>query len=64
MSDLSDRLTEAAAAAIADVAPSLERDIRKVRPVTFELTLANAGRVIEAMASIERRARARREASP
>ena len=61
MSDLSARLTTAAAEAIADVAPMLEHDIRRVRAVQFELTLANAGQVVECTAWIERRPWVRRD---
>jgi hypothetical protein len=61
MSDLTDRLTAAAAAAIADVVPQLEAaDVRQVRALLFELTLANAGEVTEATCWIERTARVAR----
>ena len=58
-STLVERLTEAAAAAIADVAPMVEHDVRTVRSVQFELTLANASQVVEATAWIERKATVR-----
>ena len=61
MSDQVTRLTEAAAAGIADVAPMIEHDIRRVRAVQLELTLANAAQVVECTAGIERRARVRRD---
>ena len=61
MTDLADRLTEAAAAALADVAPMLEHDIHRVRSVQFELTLANAGQVVECTAWIELKATVRRD---
>jgi hypothetical protein len=54
---LVERLQAAAAAAIADVAPQLEAaDVRQVRALLFELTLANAGEVTEATCWIERTA--------
>ena len=60
---LVERLQAAAAAAIADVVPQLEAvDVRQVRALLFELTLANAGEVIEATCWIERTARVRRPA--
>ncbi len=54
MTDLQDRLTEAAAAAIADVMPAIEADPRKVRRLTVELELANGGQVEGGTAWIER----------
>ncbi len=58
---LVERLQTAAAAAIADVVPQLEAvDVRQVRALLFELTLANAGEVTEATCWIERTARVRR----
>ena len=60
MSDLTDRLTAAAAAALEDIAPVLEHERQKLRGVTLELTVANNGGVIEANAWIERKANVRR----
>ena len=52
---LQDHLTEAAAAAIADVMPAIAADPRKVRLVTIELELANGGQVKGGTAWIERK---------
>ena len=54
MSDLTGRLTEAATAAIRDVAPAIEAEPRKVRPVTIELEVANGCKVTGGTAWIER----------
>ena len=60
MTTLTDRLAEAAVAAIRDVGPTLEQDARRVRYLTVELELANAGEVVGAVAWIERRLDVRR----
>ncbi len=53
MSDLTERLTEAAAAAIADIMPAIEAEPRKVRLVTIELEVANGCQVKGGTAWIE-----------
>ena len=53
--DLVTRLTEAAAAAIANERPSLEHDANRLRGVTLELTVANNGAVIEGTCYVERK---------
>ena len=54
MTDLQDHLTEAAAAAIADVMPAIEADPRKVKTVMIELELAGGVQVRAGTAWIER----------
>jgi len=56
VSDLTDRLTDAAAAAIADLGPVLEHELPKLRGVMLELELANGGSVVECNAWVARRA--------
>ena len=51
--DLQDHLTEAAAAAIADVMPAVEADVKRVKRLTFEIELSG-GRVQGAHCWIER----------
>ena len=51
---LQDHLTEAAAAAIADVMPAIEADPRKVKTVMIELELAGGVQVRAGTARIER----------
>ena len=53
MSDLTERLQAAACAAIADVAPTIEADPRKVRRLTVEHKLTNGGQVKGGTAWIE-----------
>ena len=55
MTDLVQRPTDAATAAIANERPSLEHPVGKVAGVTIELTLTGAGRVHEAVCYVERR---------
>ncbi len=50
MTDLQDRVTEAAAAAIADVMPTLERAGPKLGLLTIELEIDPKGRVTGAVA--------------
>jgi hypothetical protein len=59
VSDLSERLQAAAVAAIADILPLVERDLPRVRSVLFEPELVD-GRVVEAVAWIERKVNVRR----
>lgn len=54
MTDLTERLQEAAAAAIADVMPSIAPDPRRIRRVTIELDMANGCEVTSGTAWIER----------
>jgi hypothetical protein len=54
------RLQEAAAAAIADLAPVLEHELPKLKGVVIELETANNGQVIGATAWVERKASVRR----
>ncbi len=51
---LRDHLTEAAAAAIADVMPAIAAEPKRVRLLTIELELANGGQVKGGTAWIER----------
>ena len=60
MSDLVTRLSDAAAAAIADLEPVLVHDLPKLRGVVLELDLANGGNAVGATAWIERRANNRK----
>jgi hypothetical protein len=53
---LIDRLTEAAAAAVAEVASTLEHDPRRLQSVTIELEVSNQGEVVEAVVRSQRRA--------
>lgn len=55
MTDLVQRLTEAASAAIANERPSLEHRSETVRGLTIELTLTGAGKLVHATAYVERR---------
>ena len=55
MSDLVQRLTDAAAAAIANERPALESPVGRVVGLTIELVLDGAGQVREAVAYVERR---------
>jgi hypothetical protein len=59
-STLVDRLTAAAAAALEDLAPTLEHELPKLKGVVIELETANNGQVAEATAWVERKARIRR----
>ena len=61
---LTDRLTDAAAAAIAEVAPTLEHDPQRLRHVRIELELANGGQVVGAVVWAQRRAGVGRAARP
>jgi hypothetical protein len=58
--DLIARLTDAAAAALEDLAPVLEHERSKLRSVMLELSVANNGGVVECNAWIERRANVKR----
>jgi len=60
LSDLTDRLTDAAAAALEDLGPILEHELPKLRGVMLELELANGGSVVGATAWIERKANIRK----
>lgn len=60
MSDLVDRLTEAAASALQDLAPVLAHELPKLRGVVLELELANGGNVVGATAWVERKANIRK----
>ena len=55
MTDLVQRLTDAATAAIENERPSLEHPVGKVAGVTIELVIDGAGQVREAVAYVERR---------
>jgi hypothetical protein len=55
MSDLEERLVQAAAAAIANERQALESPVGHVRGITLELVLTSAGQVHEATCYIERR---------
>jgi hypothetical protein len=55
VSDLVQRLTEAARLAIENEAPALTSPVGHVRGVTIELVLTSAGQVHEAVAYVERR---------
>jgi hypothetical protein len=55
MTDIVQRLTEAAAAAIANERPALEHPVGHVRGLTVELALTSTGQVSEAVAFVERR---------
>jgi len=57
VTDLIERLTEAAAEAIRNERPSLSYDQDRVKGVHIELELAKGGTVIEGRAWIERRTR-------
>ena len=57
MSDLTERLQDAASAAIADERPSLAHDPARLRGITVELTIANNGAVIEGRCWVERSTR-------
>jgi len=57
MSDLTERLQAAAAAAIADERPTLAHDPARLRGITVELTIANNGAVIEGRCWVERATR-------
>jgi len=54
VSDLTQQLQHAAAAAIADIMPAIEAEPRKVRLVTIELEVANGREVKGGTAWIER----------
>ncbi len=54
MIDLTERLTAAATAAIADIMPAIEAEPRKVRLVTIELEVAGGCEVKGGTAWIER----------
>lgn len=54
MSDLTERLQEAAAAAIADIMSAIEAEPGKVRLVTIEPEVANGRKVTGGTARIER----------
>ncbi len=55
MTDLVQRLTDAATAAIANERPSLESPVGRVVGFTIELVIDGAGQVREAVAYVERR---------
>ena len=55
MSDLVQRLTDAATAAIANERGALESPVGHVRGVTIELVIDGAGQVRESVAYVERR---------
>ena len=55
--DLTQRLQDAAAAAIADERPTLAHDPARLRGITVELTIANNGAVIEGRCWVERATR-------
>jgi hypothetical protein len=54
---LIERLQAASAAALADIGPTLEHDSARLRGVMLELEVGPDGRVLEATAWVERRAR-------
>jgi len=56
VSDLIDRLADAAAAALEDLGPVIEHELPKLRGVVLELTLANGGSIVECDAWVARRA--------
>jgi hypothetical protein len=58
VSDLVQRLTEAAIAAIENERPALESPAGHVRGLTVELTLTSTGQVHEALVYVERRSTA------
>ncbi len=58
--DLVTRLTEAAAAAIANERQGLEYDQYRIKGIHIELEVANNGRVIEGTCYVERRVKPRR----
>jgi hypothetical protein len=60
MSGLTTRLQEAAAAAIADLAPILEHELPKLRGLVIELETGNNGQVLECTAWVERKANIKR----
>ncbi len=60
MSEFTDRLSEAAAAALADLGPLLDHELPKLKSVVLELELANGGQVVGATARVERTANIRR----
>lgn len=53
---LPERLTAAAAAAIADIAPTLDHEPGRLQLVRIELVLANGGQVVDAVVWAQRRA--------
>ena len=55
MSDLVQRLTEAATAAIANERPALEHRPDTIRGVTVEVTLGKAGGLADVVVYVERR---------
>ena len=55
-----ERLTEAAAAALADVGPTLELEPGRLQFVTVEIGLGDGGQPIEAVVWAQRTARVRR----
>ena len=57
MSDLVDRLTQAAAEAIANERPELERDPERLRGLVLDLRLGPQGQIVEGTAYVERRVR-------
>ncbi len=61
MSELTERLAEAAVAAIRNERPSLEHDANRLRGLVIELTVANNGAVIDGRAWIERKLKPRRD---
>lgn len=54
MTDLIERLTEAAAEAIRDERQGLSYEPHRLRGVTLELTIANNGAVVEGLCWVER----------
>ena len=57
MTELEDRLVQAAEAAIRNERPSIEHPTGHVLGVTIELALTSTGQVCEAIAYVERRTR-------
>jgi len=64
VSDLTLRLQEAAAAAIADERPSLEHEPARLRGIHIELEVRNNGAVIEGRCWVERATRPARGERP
>lgn len=55
MTDLVQRLTSAAAEAIANQAPAIVDGAGNLRSITLELQIANGGQVIDSVCYVERR---------
>jgi len=64
VTDLIERLTEAATAAILNEEQSLSYDVNRLKGIMIELTVANNGAVIEGRAWIERKTKAIRADRP